>query len=207
MESADGGATWVKPRAIDPEPFESIVLAGPVLKLANGSLALECEAWKSYHDTSRGEHHAALWISADGGRTFDGPVVVAHDPAGDLLFWDERMGVNPRTGRIIALFWTHNRSVGRDVNVHVAWGSPDGKEWTAPQDAGFAGQIAFPPVLPDGRVLACYVHRHDCPACARCSAPILARLGTRPTSSCSITRIRRKQARRASGHSASIGLT
>lgn len=164
MDSIDGGRTWQNRREIGMGRFEAVSLMGPPHVLANGDIALPFEAWKTYYDTSYGEHHAILALSHDGGKTFDLPHAVATDPQNRLLFWDNRLAVDPATGRMIGMFWTHNRELQQDVNAHVAWGSPDGKSWTYPVDAGFAGQIPSPLVLPDGRVLAVYVHRHHPPS-------------------------------------------
>jgi len=160
MESGDDGETWVDRRAVDTAPFNGVVTTGPMLQLADGALALPCEAWKAYDDPSPGTHHALLRISHDGGRTFDHTAVTATDPRGQTFFWDQRLCLDPKTGRIVALFWTHDRAAEHDLHVHVAWGSPDGRSWTAPLDTGLAGQIASPLVLPDGRLMAVYVHRH-----------------------------------------------
>jgi hypothetical protein len=163
MDSLDDGRTWTNRRELDTKPFEGVATTGAILKLAEGVMALPCEAWKSYYDTSYGKHHALLWTSRDGGQSFTSAVVSAHDPTANLFFWDQRLAVDPETGRLIALFWTHDRAAQQDVNVHVAWGSPTGEDWTAPVDTGFAGQIASPLALSGGRVLAVYVHRHHPP--------------------------------------------
>ena len=164
MDSFDDGHTWVNRREVDMGSFEATALMGPPHTLSNGDIALPSESWKTYYDTSYGEHHAILNISHDGGQTFDSPIVVATDPANKLLFWDNRLAVDPKTGKMIGMFWTHDREAQKDRNAHVAWGSPDGKTWTYPEDAGFTGQIPSPVVLPDGRVLAVYVHRHHPPS-------------------------------------------
>ena len=160
MDSFDEGRTWVDRRAVDTQPFESVALMGAPLTLANGDIAVVSEAWKSYYDPGRGEHHALLSISHDDARTFEPPVVVANDPTGTLVFWDQRLAIVPQTGQLIGMFWTHDRTAQQDRNAHIAWGSPDGKTWTYPVDAGFAGQIPRPLALPGGQVLAVYVHRH-----------------------------------------------
>jgi hypothetical protein len=179
MESFDSGRTWLDRREVDTRPFESVALMGAPLKLANGDtpappspspasgqmrVAIVSESWKTYHDASQGRHHAILSISHDSARTFDAPIVVANDPSGTLLFWDQRLAVDPQTGRLIGMFWTHNRVARQDANVHIAWGTPDGKTWTDPTDAGFLGQIPRPLVLPGGRVLVTYIHRHYPPS-------------------------------------------
>ncbi len=168
MDSFDDGRTWANRREVDTRPFPSVALMGAPLLLADGSMpgkaehtiAVVSEAWKSYDDTSVGEHSAILSISHDGGHTFEPSIVVAHDPANRLLFWDERLAVDPGSGRLVGMFWTHDRAAQQDVNAHIAWGTPDGKMWTYPTDAGFAGQIPRPLILPGDRVLCVYVHRH-----------------------------------------------
>jgi hypothetical protein len=159
MESFDDGHTWVNRRPVDTRPFASTALMGAPLKLASGAIGVVSEAWKTYDDTSYGEHHAILSITNDGGRSF-ATTVVAHDPANRLLFWDQRLAVDPQTGGLVGMFWTHDRIAAQDQNAHLAWGTADGRTWSHPKDAGFAGQIPRPLVLPDGRVLCIYIHRH-----------------------------------------------
>jgi hypothetical protein len=48
--------------------------------------------------------------------------------------------------------------------MHAAWGSPDGKEWSAPHSLGIGGQIGAPLALSGGKLLLAYVHRHDPPS-------------------------------------------
>jgi hypothetical protein len=160
MDSVDSGQTWITRRELNASPLEGVATTGAVLRLADGRLGLPSEAWKSYNDTRPGKHRALLWLSDDAGRSFAQRVITAHDPSGQFLYWDQRLSVDPDTGRLIALYWTHNRSAGQDANVHLGWGSPGGKIWTKPVDAGFAGQISSPLALGNGRVVAAYVHRH-----------------------------------------------
>jgi hypothetical protein len=169
MDSFDDGRTWTNRREVDTRPFPSVALMGAPLALADGgipgktgyAIAVVSEAWKTYDDASYGEHCAILSISYDGGRTFEPSVTVAHDPANRLLFWDERLAVDPETGRLIGMFWTHDRAAGQDVNAHIAWSmGPDGRSWTYPVDTGFAGQIPRPLPLSGGRIVCVYVHRH-----------------------------------------------
>jgi hypothetical protein len=171
MDSFDDGRTWSSGphgiaragngREVDTRPFPSVALMGAPLVLADGSIAVVSEAWKTYEDPGFGEHSGILSISHDGGRTFEPSVVVAHDPANRLLFWDERLAVDPESGRLVGMFWTHDRVAGQDRNAHIAWSkTPDGQSWTYPADTGFAGQIPRPLPLPDGRILCAYIHRH-----------------------------------------------
>ncbi len=164
LESDDEGATWVDRREVDTTPLTGIASTGAPMWLRTGELAIPYEAWKSYDDTSRGFHHAVLRLSSDNGHTFNETSIVAHDPTGNVFYWDQRVAMDPKSGELIALFWTHDRIRQQDVNIHIAWGSADGRTWTQPCDTGVAGQIANPLVLPDGRLLAVYVHRHAPPS-------------------------------------------
>ena len=176
MDSFDDGRTWSDQREVDTHPFPSVALMGAPLVLADGSIAVVSEAWKTYDDTSYGEHSAILTISRDGGRSFEPSIAVAHDPANRLLFWDERLAVDPANGRLIGMFWTHDRTAGQDRNAHIAWSkAPDGRSWTYPVDAGFAGQIPRPLPLPGGRILCVYIHRHRPPSLRAILSPDFGR--------------------------------
>ena len=176
MDSFDDGRTWVNRREVDTRPFPSVALMGAPLVLANGDIAVVSEAWKTYDDPSYGEHSGVLSLSHDGGHTFEPSVAVAHDPTNRLLFWDERLAANPETGRLIGMFWTHDHAAQQDANAHIAWSQTlDGKTWTYPVDAGFAGQIPRPLPLPGGRVLCVYVHRHWPPSLRAILSPDFGR--------------------------------
>jgi hypothetical protein len=162
--SEDAGRSWSPFTEVALHPHKGNATTGDLLALRDGTLALPYEAWKAYYDPGPGQHHASLRLSSDWGKTWRGPAIVAHDPDGRLLYWDQRLAVNPEDGRLIAMFWTHDRRAQQDVPMHVAWGSPDGQAWTAPVSTGIAGQICAPLWLPGGRVFAAYVHRHDPPS-------------------------------------------
>jgi hypothetical protein len=157
------GATWSVPHVVPTAPYAGCVTTGAVLVLHDGTLALPYESWKDWGDTSYGEHRAALRFSSDAGRTWPQMAVVAHDPSGRLLFWDQRVAVDPATGRMVALLWSHDRQAACDAPIHVAWGDATGQNWSAPTATPIDGQIASPLFLPGGRLLATYVHRHDPP--------------------------------------------
>ena len=163
MDSFDDGRTWTNRREVDTRPFPSVALMGAPLALADGSIAVVSEAWKTYDDagywralrpSSRSRTTAATPSSR--------PSSVAHDPANRLLFWDERLAVDPETGRLVGMFWTHDRAAGAGRATRTSPGRRrrTARSWTYPTDTGFAGQIPRPLPLPGGRVLCVYVHRH-----------------------------------------------
>ena len=165
VESADGGRTWSAGREVSLAPHTGNALTGSILMLKDGRLALPYEAWKSYHDASPGRHYASLRISADGGATWPELGIVAHDPDGRVLYCDQRVCGAPDTGQLLAMFWTHDRQAGRDMDIHIAWSlAADGQQWTQPVSTGIGGQICAPLALGEGRVFAAYVHRHHPPS-------------------------------------------
>lgn len=72
--------------------------------------------------------------------------------------------MDPGTGALIARFWTHDWQAGRDLEIHIATGSPDGRSWREPAPTGIAGQICAPLALGGGRIFAAYLHRHPMPS-------------------------------------------
>ena len=57
------------------------------------------------------------------------------------------------------MFWTHVPADGRDIDVHISWGSSDGRTWTGAIGTGLAGQHCQPISLGGDRLLAVYSHR------------------------------------------------
>ena len=164
LESRDAGRTWSERREVKSDTGEEIAINGPLIRLSDGGLALPYEGWKSYYAPGPIRVPSRLRVSYDGGWTFGPSILVAQDPAGKVFYWDERISVEPGSGRLIALFWTYDYAGQRDLNAHIAWGAPDGKQWSYPAGTGLPGQHPTPLALGAGRVLAFYEHRRDPPA-------------------------------------------
>jgi len=158
--SRDGGYTWSERRQIETAPHRGASPTGPVLRLP-GALAQPYEHWKEFDDPAPGRPAALLRLSADGGVSWPAFATVEADPENRLFYWDQRLAVEPETGRLVAMFWTHDVVAGRDRDVHLAWGSPDGLHWTTPHGTGLPGQHCQPIPLGDGQLVAAYVRRKD----------------------------------------------
>jgi hypothetical protein len=164
LTSRDGGRTWTDRRAVDTRAHPGASPTGPLLRLGpSGVLAQPYEHWKEYDDPSPGRPAALLRLSFDGGATWPAFATVARDPANARFYWDQRLAVHPDTGRLVAMFWTHDAAAGRDLDVHIAWGSPDGQRWTAPSGTGLPGQHCQPVPLGGDRLVALYARRRDRP--------------------------------------------
>jgi BNR repeat-like domain len=161
--SRDGGRSWPERRRIDLSHHKGASSTGPVLRLEGGALAQPFETWKDYDDASPGVPAALLRLSHDEGASWTEDVLVARDPTNRLFYWDQRLEAHPTDGRYVNMFWTHDVTAGQDVDVHVSWGSPDGRTWTDPVPTGLPGQHTQPLSLGGARLVAVYSHRQDPP--------------------------------------------
>jgi hypothetical protein len=158
-DSHDLGKTWSPLRALRlPKGYGPPSLTSPVLRLADGRLAVSIETNKDYEDTSRWLQRVDYYYSSDLGKTWGNPVTVSQDPTARILNWDQRAGVTP-DGKIITFTWTYDRETTKFLNIHRRVSSDGGATWTAPEDLGFADQAARPAILPDGRVVLAWVDR------------------------------------------------
>lgn len=158
--SADGGRTWTPPRRMNTSPHQAASpCTSAIIELAGKVLAQPYEQWKEYEDPAPGHPRARLRLSHDRGATWPDYATVARDSGNVLAYWDQRLAVHPATGGLVAMFWTHDFSAGTDVDVHVAWGSADGREWSVPRSTGLPGQHCQPLALGDDRLIAVYSHR------------------------------------------------
>lgn len=157
--SHDGGRTWPDRRRIDLSPWPGASPTGPVLRLADGTLAQPFEHWKEYEDDGPAHPAALLRLSHDDGATWDEDVMVARHPRAGRYFWDQRIAMHPLSGDHVAMFWTHDPAAGRDTDVHIGWAGPDGRAWSEPVSTGLPGQHCQPIALGGDRLLAVYTHR------------------------------------------------
>ena len=164
VDSEDGGFTWSPPRRMETTPH---LAASPcshaVIRLPGGVLAQPYEQWKEYEDPSPGQPAARLRLSHDGGETWPDFVTVARHPDNALAYWDQRLAIHPVDGRLVATFWTHDFNAGVDIDIHIAFGTPDGRSWTIPRGTGLPGQHCQPLSLGGDRLLAVYPRRRDPP--------------------------------------------
>lgn len=158
-ESSDGGDTWSDWRRV-PMPAEigPPSLTDPILKLADGSLAMSIETNKTYHDRSRWYQKVVFFHSTDQGQSWSAPVDVGVDPSGRIFNWDQRCGVAP-DGRVVAFAWTYDTQTATYLNIHRRVSEDHGHTWSAPDDIGVTDQAAHPAILPDGRVVLAWVDR------------------------------------------------
>jgi len=161
--SADQGANWSAPQIIPIDlPPEKYTWngAGQLLQLALDRWMYPLETWKPEGYQGPPDQKAAAVFSTDLGGTWSDFTVVADDPTGRLLWWDQMNALLP-DGRIYTLLWTHCYGTSADLTNHYVVSADQGRTWSAPAPTNLRGQVCTPIPLPDGRVAAIYNHRHD----------------------------------------------
>ncbi len=157
--SSDGGLGWSQPTRVATTPFGRIGVGGNLVTMADGTMISVSEWGGPDRRDGRPQWVALLSRSTDDGRSWSQWVRV-HESDDDLYYFDLRATGLP-DGRLLAVYWTHDMEKDEGVNVHTAWSSDQGETWTAPQDAGFWGQVTDIASLQSGRVLAVTNHRRE----------------------------------------------
>lgn len=161
--SQDAGKTWSGPQIVPvdlpPEKY-TCNSAGTLLQLRPDRWMYPLETWKPHGYEGPPDQKAAAVFSADRGKTWGELTVVADDPTGALLYWDQMCAVLP-DGRIYTLIWTHKYGTSQDENNHWVMSEDEGRTWSVPRPTNLRGQVCHPIPLPDGRVAAIYNYRHE----------------------------------------------
>lgn len=160
--SEDLGRSWSPPQVVsvdlDPKRYTANG-AGVLLQLSPSRWMYPLETWKPPHWDGPPDQKAAAVFSADGGQTWGEFTVVADDPSGQVLWWDQ-MGAMLRDGRIYTLLWSHRNGTSDDLNNHWVVSEDEGRSWSTPRETNLRGQVCTPIPLADGRVAAVYNFRH-----------------------------------------------
>jgi hypothetical protein len=157
--SADGGLTWSEFSRVDVAPFGRIGVGGNLVTLADGRMVSVSEWGEKVSGDEKPDWASLITLSSDGGRTWEAWRRV-HGPRAGIYFFDMRI-TGLADGRLLAAYWTHDMEKDQGLNVHTSWSSDGGATWSAPQDAGFWGQVTDVAGLHSGRVIAVTNHRRQ----------------------------------------------
>jgi hypothetical protein len=158
-ESPDNGQSWTPWRHVPmPDEIGPASLTSPILKLADGRLAMSIETNKPYLDRSKWQQRAVFFYSADEGLTWSAPSTVAEDPSGRIFNWDLRCAVAP-DGRIGSFAWTYDSTTATYLDIHRRISTDGGATWSEAEDIGVADQAARPAILSDGSTILAWVDR------------------------------------------------
>ena len=160
--SSDLGATWSNPHVVPVDLARDKYNwngAGTILQLSPERWMYPLETWKPEGLIGPPDQKAAAIFSSDQGRTWGDFTIIADDPSGRILWWDQMCSLLP-DGRIYSLLWTHRYGTSEDLNNHWTVSKDQGRTWTEPKATNLKGQVCAPVPLPDGRVAAVYNYRH-----------------------------------------------
>lgn len=163
MWSDDGGRIWSQPQVVPVDlPPEKYTWnkAGDLMQLAPDRWMYPLETWKPEGYSGLPDQKAAAIFSSDQGETWGEFTVVADDPTGRRLWWDQ-MNARLQDGRIYTMLWTHFYGTSEDLVNHWVVSADEGRSWSEPQPTNLRGQVCTPIPLPDGRVAAIYNYRHE----------------------------------------------
>ena len=153
------GVEWSAPTEIDTSPYPRFLLCGNLATLPDGTLVLAGEAGDGEQFGVPQDHWAGLSTrSTDGGRSWD--AVKAAHVSKDPFYMDLRI-TGLADGRVLGVYWTHDMTNDRGMNVHSTFSADAGRTWTEPRDAGFWGQVTDACALKSGRVIAVTNHRRE----------------------------------------------
>jgi hypothetical protein len=159
--SEDEGDSWSDWREVPTPGLTGCATTGPIIAWPDGTRGFAFESFKELDDPRPARHAAWLMTSRDAGRSWDAPLKVGDDPSGNVYYWDQRLCPTTHRGEFVALFWTHDRALKRDLPVHLRWARIDNHQIVGHpiQPTTIPGQIAAPLVLDDHRLLAFVVDR------------------------------------------------
>jgi hypothetical protein len=163
FESADGGRNWSPPRVVPaglpPEKY-TWNKSGRLVRFSDDRWMYPFETWKPAGYAGPPDQKAGAVFSTNRGRTWGELTVIADDPTGQLLWWDQ-LNTRLPDGRVYTMFWTHRYGTKQDLPVHWVVSEDEGRTWSQPQPTNLPGQVCCPIALPDGRVAAIYNHRGE----------------------------------------------
>jgi len=158
-ESSDEGQSWSEWRHVPmPPEIGPASLTNPILKLADGALAMSIESNKHYLDQSTWYQKVVFFHSTDQEQSWGDPFIAGQDATGRIFNWDLRCCVDP-DGRIATFAWTYDTQTTRYLNIHRRISVDHGHTWSLPVDLGITDQAGPPAVLPDGRIVLPWVDR------------------------------------------------
>lgn len=150
-KSFDNGLSWAKPKDIEYESPDLIVIS-KAIKLPDGSIGIPCEMHNAW-DCGYKESLAAKFIkSYNNGYTFPEGITIASDPV--ILYGDARPTYDGN--ELSIYFWTYNTSECKDTFVHRSKSLDFGKTWSQITPINLKMQITSPLFIEKGlMVCAC----------------------------------------------------
>ncbi len=150
FRSYDSGRTWSRPEIIE-KPDNHLVLYDGVAELDDGRWFVPCDWDRQYDDEYALPPHVSGIFSGDRGETWGDRVQMTGGPDSEKGFWHCRV-TKLADGRLIGFPWTGSRDSTRFYTLHRIEGSPDGREWSAPEPTTLQAQTNKAVDLGDGYI-------------------------------------------------------
>lgn len=151
--------TWENPQWLNAPlsgPFE---ICSPVFFASNGDWLWPASTWKSWDGAAPHGMQAIVMRSIDQGASWGNWNAVMDGREKGCIHWEIKLAALPE-GKILAVCWSHDSNMGRDIPIHFAISQDGGRTFGPAKSTGLLGQTCTPMVLPDGRLL-CFYRRTD----------------------------------------------
>lgn len=156
--SRDGGRGWSEPVVL-PRPYPvPLEVATGLTPLDDGTLLFSSATWRHWDGNRPYGHRVTSMRSADGGKTWQGPIDIFHDPSDRVGYWEGR--ITQLAGEVLlATCWAHDWEADADVANHYAISLDAGRSWLPAAASPVLGQTGWPLRLTDDRFVFVYNHR------------------------------------------------
>ena len=158
--SSDDGHGWSLPRTLHHRYPEMLETSGPCIQLKNGDLLAVCTPMP-LHDGSNPTGHLGIALrSVDLGTIWDDTTIYYAQPP--VAPYEARLCQMP-DGRIVAITWSMDTSIGHCKPNEIVVSHDDGHTWSPPIDTGVPGQASNVYALDENRLLSIHCQREQDP--------------------------------------------
>jgi hypothetical protein len=119
---------------------------------------LHFDQWHGFYEPGPYKPRSVLLFSSDCGATWSAPVTFGDGEAIGKGFWHGRI-ITMGDGSLYVLFWSAEAGTLETIPLHYSVGSPDGRQWSEPQQTNIPGQTNYPVDLGNGRMAVIYTRR------------------------------------------------
>ncbi len=160
--SRDAGRAWSRPQPLALPAGIAATPANPVIELADGRWLATFDRWPGFDDPDPYRPQMFSVTSADRGRTWSAPTVIADGISRSVGFWHGKT-IPLADGRLYSTFWTADLADDDrgpvDLPLHHCFARPTDRRWPDPEPTPIPAQTHWPAELPGGRLCIVYTWR------------------------------------------------